>query len=38
MKLYYHDKKFFTITRQFDNFENMESWMNDLEQGKVIEI
>ncbi len=28
MKLYYHDKKFFTITRQFDNFENMESWLN----------
>lgn len=38
IKLYYHDKKFFTITRQFDNFENMESWLNDLEQGKVIEI
>lgn len=30
MKLYYYDKKFFTITRQFDNFENMESWLNGL--------
>lgn len=38
IKLYYNDEKFFTITRQFDNFENMESWLNDLEQGKVTDI
>lgn len=33
LKLYYNDKKIFTVTRQFDNFENMESWLNNLEQG-----
>ena len=38
IKLYYNDEKIFTITRQFDNFENMESWLNDLEQGKVTDI
>ncbi len=29
IKLYYNDKKIFTITRQFDNFENMEIWLNN---------
>ena len=29
IKLYYNDEKIFTITRQFDNFENMESWLNN---------
>lgn len=38
IKLYYNDEKILTITQQFDNFENMESWLNDLEQGKVTEI
>lgn len=30
IKLYYKNKKFFTLTRQFDNFENMESWLDNL--------
>ena len=38
IKLYYNDEKILTITQQFDNFENMESWLNDLEQGKVTDI
>lgn len=31
IKLYYNDEKILTITQQFDNFENIESWLNDLE-------
>lgn len=31
LKLYYNNKKIFTVTRQFDNFENMENWLNNLE-------
>lgn len=30
LKLYYNNK-IFTVTRQFDNFENMENWLNNLE-------
>lgn len=29
--LYYQDKKMFTITRQFDNFENLERWLKNSE-------
>ena len=29
IKLYYNDKKIFTITLHFDNFENMEIWLNN---------
>lgn len=32
IRLYYNDKKIFTLTRQFDNFENMQIWLNNLEQ------
>lgn len=30
LKLYYNNRKIFTVTRQFDNFENMENWLNNL--------
>ncbi|WP_283684738.1 hypothetical protein [Parablautia sp. Marseille-Q6255] len=29
--LYYKDKKMFTVTRQFDNFENLERWLKNSE-------
>ena len=38
IKLYYKDKKFFTLTRQFDNFENMESWLDNLKSEEIADI
>lgn len=38
IKLYFNDKNFFTLTRQFDNFENLERWLDNSEEGKVTDI
>ena len=38
IKLYYKNKKIFTLTRQFDNFENMESWLDNLKSEEIADI
>ena len=38
IKLYDKDKKFFTLTRQFDNFENLEAWLDNLKSGEATDI
>lgn len=38
IKLYYKDKKIFTFTRQFDNFENLEGWLDNLKSEESTDI
>lgn len=38
IKLYDKDKKFFTLTRQFDNFEHLEAWLDNLKSGEATDI